>query len=751
MTPELLTRMISRALPADTREWLRRNERKAAPLIAEAAARLPPTSLELFAGAGGLAIGLREAGFRTIGLVEWIPPTKSGKPSIQYPVQTLRAAVAAGRLHGKIINEDARKVDYRPFLGVDLLTGGPPCQPYSTAGKGLGANDPRDGWPAMVKAAREAKPRFVMAENVVGMTGRKYDETRRQIEQAFRDLGYSTKWQLVDASDYGVPQARKRLLLWAWAKGEAEPHLTPAKRSSADVELPSGLPVAASLDRPQAGSAAWLAKRRPRDPVAIDEAMQTITKRHAAGSVHLIEALDIERGDLIRVWNDDDGYVDVRVLDTPEDGIPPEGHLNVVPFPHGTEPRIVPVVNVDPESVGKSIRRMNTELLAAYQTFPPDWPFQGPKTAVWPQIGNAIPPELGRRIGMAVLRGERGGGPAASKTKPKGASLWERYSERPRGKGKRPAGLPEDLPTKARHMVEMVRLMIDEPEMRWAMHAVRGDGEVSEDDEEALDHIMAMMNLDSRNDSDVLLFEQAVDIVMESDPLRWGQVEPGDPVVRHERGRKVRTGRKRSTRGQGTDPWLLPSWAPEALLTDVLTAKAAGKVKVRIAPIDKDTARDFLARHHSQLKRWPYRTMYALGAFRGDRLVAVALAGHPSARWTRLPQQNVLELSRIASDGTTEGVSSMLASAMLKLAPGSRRKPTDDRWLFVTYSLASEGGHTYKALKGQGLRPVARTKGKRGKQGARGAASVQAAKGGEDKIRWEAGPVAGKARWSLLE
>ena len=137
--------------------------------------------------------------------------------------------------------------------------------------------------------------------------------------------------------------------------------------------------------------------------------MQTITKKHRAGTVHMVEALDIQRGDMLRVWDDEDGYWPARVLDTPEDGIPPEGHLNGV-AQGDDKPRIVPIVNVDPESVGRSIRRMNTEMLAAYQTFPPDWPFQGSKTAVWGQIGNAIPPELGRRIGQAVATAAAKGG-----------------------------------------------------------------------------------------------------------------------------------------------------------------------------------------------------------------------------------------------------------------------------------------------------------------------------------------------------
>lgn len=182
----------------------------------------------------------------------------------------------------------------------------------------------------------------------------------------------------------------------------------------------------------------------------------------------------------------------------------------------------------------------------------------------------------------------------------------------------------------------------------------------------------------------------------------------------------------------------MPRWLAEAVLADWL---AGSKAKLHVLPISKATAQAFIEQHHSALPYLPKRQLYALGAFRGDRLVAVATAGHPGGRFARADNgRNVLELSRIASDGTTPGASSKLAAFMLDLAPKSKRGDPSKPWLFVTYSLGSEEGNTYLALADKGLRPVGLTqpRGKAGgaRQGGTGSLREQR------KVIWEAGPAA---------
>jgi hypothetical protein len=112
--------------------------------------------------------------------------------------------------------------------------------------------------------------------------------------------------------------------------------------------------------------------------------------------------------------------------------------------------------------------------------------------------------------------------------------------------------------------------------------------------------------------------------------------------------------------------------------------------------------------------------------------------------------RNILELTRIASDGTTKGASSKLAARMIDLLDRSKRGDADAPALFVTYSLGTEDGTTYRALREKGLRPVALVHGKAaGGGGARSGNRLGYAE--PDKIRWEAGAAAGPARWDLLE
>jgi len=200
------------------------------------------------------------------------------------------------------------------------------------------------------------------------------------------------------------------------------------------------------------------------------------------------------------------------------------------------------------------------------------------------------------------------------------------------------------------------------------------------------------------------------------------------------------------------DGWSLPMWAAEAVLADEL----AGRSKSRLVNVDKRTAYDFVKRHHSKLgegHKLPGGTMFALGVLKGERLVAVGLAGHSPAKWSHDPSRwrtdprNILELTRIASDGTTYGASSLLASRMIDLLPlAKKRGDPDQPSLFVTFSMAGEAGATYKGLREKGLRPVAVVGGKEPSGTRKGGTSSRIL-----KIRWEAGEAALPPKWELLE
>lgn len=175
-----------------------------------------PTVLELCAGMGGMALGLKQAGFEHVLLVE-------------------RDARAAATLRangfGAAVEEaDVATVDFRAYGGgkVDLVAGGVPCTPFSVAGKRRGADDPRDLWPHAVRAVREVAPRAFLFENSAAMASATHAPHLARLVSQFESLGYTVAAHVVDAAHYGVPQHRRRLLLVGCVAGQTYQAPTPS-------------------------------------------------------------------------------------------------------------------------------------------------------------------------------------------------------------------------------------------------------------------------------------------------------------------------------------------------------------------------------------------------------------------------------------------------------------------------------------------------------------------------------------------
>ena len=192
--------------------------------------------IELFAGAGGLGMGVSHAGFETAAVIEWN----------RYCCDTIRENQSRGTkpiCQWPLIEEDVRKIDFRPFEGgIDLVSGGPPCQPFSLGGKHRGHGDHRDMFPEAVRAVREIRPRAFLFENVKGLTrtgfasyfeyirlqltypeitkrsGEDWSDHLARLERhhtygSSLDLQYRLVTRVLNAADYGVPQRRERVFL----------------------------------------------------------------------------------------------------------------------------------------------------------------------------------------------------------------------------------------------------------------------------------------------------------------------------------------------------------------------------------------------------------------------------------------------------------------------------------------------------------------------------------------------------------
>lgn len=159
------------------------------------------TAIELFAGGGGLALGLEQAGIKTLQLVEIDKAC----------YRTLKQ----NRPHWNVLNEDVSKVEFSKFKGkVDIVTGGFPCQAFSLAGKKLGFEDTRGTlFYEFARCVKEVNPTIFMAENVKGLISHDNGRTLSVILSVFEELGYDVQYQVLNAVNYGVAQKRERIII----------------------------------------------------------------------------------------------------------------------------------------------------------------------------------------------------------------------------------------------------------------------------------------------------------------------------------------------------------------------------------------------------------------------------------------------------------------------------------------------------------------------------------------------------------
>lgn len=191
-------------------------------------------SVELFAGCGGLALGIARAGFEHDIIVE------NDADSVETLGENKKRKIKHVR-HWEIEHYDARRLDFRELDGMDLLSGGPPCQPFSIGGKHLGPRDPRNMWPEAIRAVREIRPKAFIFENVRGLfrpdfapyleyitLQLSYPDLKRRSGESWKthlararqhakkgrqsDGGYRVLAQAINAADYGAPQKRHRAI-----------------------------------------------------------------------------------------------------------------------------------------------------------------------------------------------------------------------------------------------------------------------------------------------------------------------------------------------------------------------------------------------------------------------------------------------------------------------------------------------------------------------------------------------------------
>lgn len=154
----------------------------------------------LFTGIGGLDLGFEREGFNIRWQVENNP----------YCQQLLKRHFPNAEIYG-----DIRSIDFRQLPSVDILIGGFPCQPHSTAGKRKGSKDKRDLWPEFYRAICEIHPKIIVAENVPGILSSNHGRFFKGILSDLAKAGYDAEWFTLCASDFGAPHKRERVFIIA--------------------------------------------------------------------------------------------------------------------------------------------------------------------------------------------------------------------------------------------------------------------------------------------------------------------------------------------------------------------------------------------------------------------------------------------------------------------------------------------------------------------------------------------------------
>jgi DNA (cytosine-5)-methyltransferase 1 len=326
--------------------------------------------IDLFAGAGGLSLGLAAAG---------LTPTVASEMDAD-AVQTYEAAHAkywAG-VPLEVMPGDINKHSFKRFKGqIAVVAGGPPCQPFSLGGLRNGEADSRNGLPAFVQAVRHVEPDAFLLENVPGLaTG----VMRLQLDTLLKELtalGFTIDWRVLRAADYGVPQRRQRLVMvgvrgpkrFTWPEpmhGDGRlPWVAAGSVVAADriIGIPNSSPVTYAK-RPDVRPSPW-------DGHVYNGGGRPINPRGLAPTVLASMGGNktpwLDGGDVV------EGY---------------HAHLLA-----GGAPRSGQVLGA---------RRITAEEAALLQTFPAGMPWAGTRSSRYRQVGNAVPVRLAEAIGAAL-------------------------------------------------------------------------------------------------------------------------------------------------------------------------------------------------------------------------------------------------------------------------------------------------------------------------------------------------------------
>lgn len=370
-------------------------------------------TISLFAGAYGLDLGLEKAGFQTVSLVE-IEPDATKTISLNRPHLSLCAVPRdicqvnaqtllqeAGQILG--LNRSLRSNE------VDLVTGGPPCQPFSTAGKRGSVGDPRGSlFMEFIRIVNEIKPRFFIMENVKGLLSspvrhRPHDQRGLGYPQLEPDemsgsalqvilaemkrIGYDVVYDLLNTADYGVPQCRERVIFIGCKSNDSVTLPLPTHSQKGTGKKPKWLTLREGLKD--------LVDPQP-EFVPYSENRLKYLRLLTAGQNWKDLPSELKAAAMGGAYKSEGGKVGFYrrlAWEKPSPTVTTSPHQKATDMCHPDE-----------------LRPLSVRECARIQTFPDDWVFYGSTASKYRQIGNAVPVLLGKAIGeylYQIVKGDR--------------------------------------------------------------------------------------------------------------------------------------------------------------------------------------------------------------------------------------------------------------------------------------------------------------------------------------------------------
>ena len=320
------------------------------------------TEIELFAGAGGLALGLEEAGIKGLEFVEFDHDA----------CNTLRT----NRPKWNIIEDDIHNVDFTRYSGkIDIVTGGFPCQAFSYAGKKLGFEDTRGTlFHEFARCVKEVNPKMFLAENVKGLLSHDKGRTFSTIINVFEGLGYTLQYKVLNACFYGVGQKRERVVIIGIRND-----LTDKIKFNYPVPDKEWTTLRTALkDCPESEGESY------------SENKKKVMELVPAGGCWVDLPSDIAKAYMKKSYYSGGGRRGMaRRIAWDE----PCLTLTTSPSQKQTE-------RCHPDET----RPFTVREYERIQSFPDTWEFAGKMSNKYKQIGNAVPVEMARRIGVQVVK-----------------------------------------------------------------------------------------------------------------------------------------------------------------------------------------------------------------------------------------------------------------------------------------------------------------------------------------------------------